>query len=163
MKMKTPIACLTLAAGLLVVHFTGPAAHGQSGRRRPIRSYKNSAQEPFVSPYLNLLRPGDPAFNYATIVQPQVIQQRNTWMQQREIQNLNKQVYNQQQMLESPYGQVGGLRATGGKAATYGNYSHYYPALGAGSSAGKAPRNYPSPLSTGGGMGFGGFGMGGGF
>ncbi|MGH7136681.1 MAG: hypothetical protein ACREHD_13140 [Pirellulales bacterium] len=163
MRMRIPASCLSLALCLLVVHFANQPANGQGSRRRPIRSYRNATQEPFVSPYLNLLRPGDPAFNYSTTVQPQLIQQQNSRMQQQEIRNLNRQVQYQQDVIETPYGQVGGLRPTSRKAATYGNYSHYYPARGQGASVGKPPRNYPSPVSTTGGMGMGGMGMGGGF
>jgi hypothetical protein len=52
------------------------------------------------------------------------------------------------------YGPVGGIRATGG-GASYRNYSHFYPSLGASGGAGAPARNYPAPASSGmGGVGF---------
>lgn len=120
--------------------------------RRPMRRYQSSTNEPFVSPYLNMARPGaDPSFNYTTLVQPQLTQQRNTQIQANQLQTLNRDV--QQQGALGAYGAVGGMRATGGRAASYGNYSHFYPSRGAGASGGKAARNYPSPSA--GGSGFG--------
>lgn len=137
------------------------SANAQAGRR-PIRRYQNVTAEPFVSPYLNLIRPGaDPGFNYSTLVQPQIQQQRNSQLQYQQFQNLNRQVQQQQEVITSPYGSVGKLRATGERVASHGNYSHYYPALsGAGAGAGKS-RNYPNPIQgMGGGFGMGAFGMG---
>lgn len=136
--------------------------------RRPIRRYQNATAEPFVSPYLNLIRPGaDTGLNYATLVQPQLQQQRNSQLQYQQFQSLNRQVQQQQQTMSTPYGPVGGIRGTGERVATRGNYSHYYPALGLGGSGAGKSRNYPNPIqSSGGGFGMGmgmGMGMGGGF
>lgn len=120
--------------------------------RRPIRRYQNAVGEPFVSPYLNLARPGaDPGMNYYTLVQPQLQAQRNTELNAARIQGLNQELRQQEQM--SAYGPVGGIRPTG-RGATYRNYSHFYPALGGGGGGG-SPRRYRSTV----GSSAGGFGV----
>jgi hypothetical protein len=116
-----------------------------------------------MSPYLNLLRGGaDPGFNYFTLIQPQLQNQKNMQLQSRDIQSLGGQL--RQDERQGPFGALTQIRATGGRAASYQNYSHYYPALGSGGGGGGAPsRQYKSSAGGGGGFGMGGMGMGGGF
>jgi hypothetical protein len=125
------------------------SAWGQGGRRSPMRRYQSSVNEPFVSSYLNLARPGaDPGFNYFTLVQPQLQQQRNAEINASRIQSVNGDL---QQTKVGAYGPMGGIRPTG-RGATYGNYSHFYPSLGGG--GGRGARRYQSSASSGaGGMG----------
>jgi len=152
------LSLIGLALALVVVEES--VASAQKGRR-PMRSYRGATAEPTVSPYLNLLRPGDPAFNYFTLVQPQVAFQRNMQQQSRDIAGLGRQL--QQDEREGPFGGITELRPTGGRAASFQNYSHYYPSMGGGAGGGGgASRKYPSTVSRGGGgIGMGGMGMGG--
>lgn len=138
------------------------SALAQAPRRPAMRRYQSTVSQPFVSPYLNLVRPGgDPGLNYFTLVQPQLQQEHNTQVQSNQIQRLNRGLEQATQAQNSPYGPVGGIRSTGGRTASFRSYSHYYPSLGAGRSGGGAPpRNYPNPVGAGGGMmgGMGGMG-----
>jgi hypothetical protein len=157
--MKTSVYLGTLSFSIVLVIVASSSAYGQAGRR-PIRRYQSSVAEPYVSPYFSLIRPGaDPSLNYMTAVQPQLVQERNAQFQAGQIQSLRQNVQQQQQALNSPYGKMGGIRPTGGHAASYGNLSHYYPGGGRGGSGGGAPRK----MSSGSGGGMGGFGFGGGF
>jgi hypothetical protein len=153
------VAICFAAACCCFVAASQTAFSQQIARPRGSRQYRGVASEPYVSPYLNLARPGtDPGFNYYTLVQPQLQQQQFNQQQNRRTQALQRQVYQQQAEIMTPYGAVGGIRPTG-RAATFMNYSHYYPGLGAGPSAGG--RRYTSSLG-GGGMGMGmGMSMGG--
>lgn len=150
---------LVFALSIAVVLAADADAFGQTVRR-PMRRYASTVGEPIISPYLNLVRPGtDPGFNYFTLVQPQMQQQRNAEMNASQLQGVNQDL---QQAKTGAYGPTGGLRPTG-RGASYRNYSHFYPAMGGqggGGRAGGARRTYPSAASAGGGM-FGG--MGGGF
>jgi hypothetical protein len=152
------ISLVGLALALVVGE--GSTASAQGGRRPIVRRYQGATAEPVISPYLRLIQPGsDPGLNYFNLVQPQLQQQRGMELQSRQIQGLNRQL--QQDERQGPFGGVTQIRATGGRAASYQNYSHYYPALGGGGGGGAPSRQYKS--STGGG-GFGGMGgMGGGF
>lgn len=127
------------------------SAEAQSVRRSgKIRRYQTLG-EPFVSPYLRLVQPGSqPGFNYFNLVEPQLQQMENTRLNASRIQGLNRDL--QQQAKETPYGRQLRIRATGG-AASYKNYSHFYPAMGGG--GGGAARQYKSSASS----GAGGFGM----
>ncbi|HVX13069.1 MAG TPA: hypothetical protein VHC22_17935 [Pirellulales bacterium] len=139
------ISCM-LFVGLMAIS-TSDRVLGQTVRRAVSR-YQSSVNEPYVSPYLNLARPGaDPGFNYSTLVQPQIVQQRNTELNAARIQGLNRDLQMQQTKV-GPYGPLGGMRATG-RGASYRNYSHYYPSLAGPGGKGGAPRNYPAPLGTG--------------
>jgi hypothetical protein len=77
---------------------------------------------------------------------------------------MNRQLKQQEQMT-SPYGPIGGIRATGGNAATRDDYSHYYPSK----NGQVASRNYKirglSKTAVGANATMGGMrgGMGGGF
>jgi hypothetical protein len=140
-------------------------AQAQGGRRPLIRRYQGATAEPTISPYLRLIQPGsDPGLNYFNLVQPQLVQQQNFQQQSRQIRGLNTQL--QQDERQGPFGSLTQIRPTGGRAASYQNYSHYYPSMGGGGGGGGASRNYKLPSSGGGmgmGMGMGGMGMGGGF
>jgi hypothetical protein len=117
-----PLARLLVVCSVVVCLAATAEAQGVR-RASPIRRYQNSAAEPFVSPYLNLVRPGaDPGLNYFTLVQPQLQMERNQRLQASQIRTVNQDV--RQQAIAGPYGQKGGLRATGGKAARFRNYSH---------------------------------------
>jgi|SRR6185437_2726146 len=154
---------VVLASGVAfwaVLALGEPVFSQQMSRPRAPRQYRGVANEPYVSPYLNLVRPGsDPGLNYYTLVQPLLQQQQINLQQNRNVQNLGRQLQQQQAEIMTPYGAVGRLRPTG-RGATFMNYSHYYPGLGAGSSAG---RQYTSAAAGGGGMNMSMGGMGGGY
>lgn len=158
MPRKLPRAALCLTVVCWGFLAAGEAAFAQQyGRARAPRQYRGVSKEPYVSPYLNLVRPGGEAgFNYFTLVQPQTQQMQFNQQQVRNVQGLNQQFQQQQAELMSPYGPVGGIRPTGYSGVGFMNYSHYYPGFGGGASAGG--RTYSS--SSGGGMGMGGMGMG---
>src|SRR5215468_382855 len=81
-----PSRRMLLGIGLSLV-VTGPAV-AQSKYARPL-----PPPTPIVSPYLNLLRTGgSPAFNYATLVRPQLETQTN-------IENLQKGLQSQEKAL----------------------------------------------------------------
>lgn len=162
MQRLTPRSVILVWAGLLLV--AALPASAQSPRRRSgVRRYPSVTSEPLVSPYLNLALPtGDPGFNYMTLVQPQLQQQRYNQQQTAQTQLFNRELQQQEHAFMTPYGPIGGIRPTGGIAATFQNYSHYYPSKGQGASGGR-PRQYRvSGLggAAGGGMGMGGMGMG---
>lgn len=144
--MRAPLVILATWLGVLVGSECD-TAFAQAGRR-PMRRYQSTVGEPFISPYLNLARPGaDPGFNYFTLVQPQMQQQRNNEINASRIQGVNSDL---QQAKSSAYGPVQRIRPTGG-AATFRNYSHFYPSLGGGGGAG---RRFASSANSGaGGMG----------
>ena len=50
--------------------------------------------KPFISPYLNLLRPGDPNFNYQTLVRPQVEFRSGIGQLNQQLQTTQRQVTN---------------------------------------------------------------------
>src|SRR3569623_537184 len=112
-----------------------PAFPLQFGRARAPRQYRGVTNEPYVSPYLNLVRPGaDPGFNYYTLVQPELQQWQFNQQQRGAVQGLDRRLQQQQAEIMTPYGPVGGIRPTGRSGATRMNYSHYYPDLGSGPS-----------------------------
>lgn len=152
---RSSLVNLVVFASLLAVAV--PSAAWAQGSRRPIRQYRNSSlsNEPYISPYLNLLRGGaDPGFNYYTLVQPQLQQQRTNQMQSQQIQRLGRDMAAEK---ANPYGPINKIRSTG-TGATYRNYSHYYPSLG-GAGGGGGARTYSSGGGGGGGMGMGGIGV----
>jgi len=110
------------ALGLLGFLATGQA-RAQYGYQRPPTSPFN---QPSVSPYLNLLRPGTSAgVNYTTLVRPQV----DTG---RAIQQLQYQVNQDQQALMGQLGQApAGLNPSAalpltGHPTQFMTYSHYF-------------------------------------
>lgn len=153
---KSYHAVLIVPATLLAVVLICDEGFAQNGRSRAPRRYRSTANEPFTSPYLNLVRPGaDPGFNYYTLVQPQVQQQEFAADQTQQNYRFGQQIQQTQAEIMTPYGPRRTIRPTG-RLATRMNYSHYYSGLGGGASGGG--RTYTS--SSGGG-GFGGMGMGG--
>jgi hypothetical protein len=72
---------------------------------------------PPVSPYLNLLRPGDPAINYYGIVRPELSFQRSLIGLQQQVNAVGAQATADTQGL--------GLVSTG-HPIVFNNYSHYY-------------------------------------
>jgi hypothetical protein len=92
--------------------------------------YQPPTQRPAVSPYLNLLRRGNStAFNYYTLVRPQVQQLSVNAQQNAAISQLNSQVQSQSTGGGVPQ------QATG-HATSFLNYSHYFPGI-RGASAGR--------------------------
>lgn len=163
--MRTLISRLIILAFAGLVLLPPSFASAQAPRRRSRgRKYQSSVtSEPYVSPYMNLILPtGDPGYNYMNFVQPQIQQQRYNQQQSAQTRSLDREIQQQEQMT-GPYGPIGGIRPTGGNAATFGNYSHYYPSK---SGVSSSPRQYKvrGLGGAGGGMGMGmGMGMGGGF
>jgi hypothetical protein len=94
------------------------------------------AQGPYrppVSPYLNLVRPGNPGLNYYNLVRPQVEFGNSIVGLQQQVGALGTEV-----ALEAQ-GQT--TFPTTGHPTTFGNYSHYFPGLAApGTVPGQAPR-----------------------
>jgi hypothetical protein len=91
---------------------------------------------PAVSPYMNLMRSDSGRnVNYDTLVRPQMESMQRSVFQQRQIQQLQRQVSQGAQ-------QGGDAAGLTGHRTFFGNYSHYYPSLGAGgsSAAGRAAR-----------------------
>jgi hypothetical protein len=81
---------------------------------------------PALSPYINLLRGGDPSLNYFGLVRPQVNFQNSLLGVQQQVNSLTGEVAGE--------GEIGLLGPTGHPAA-FMNYSHYY-GLGALSASG---------------------------
>ena len=145
------------AAAIVVLSFSSEA-FSQSNRPRAPRRYRGVTNEPYVSPYLQLVRPdSDPGFNYYTLVQPQEQQLQLNQQQLQQNFRFGRQIQQTQAEIMTPYGPRNTIRPTG-RVATYMNYSHYYPGLSGGGAAGGG-RQYRS--GGGGGMGMGGMGMGG--
>jgi hypothetical protein len=76
---------------------------------------------PAYSPYLNLLRGGNPAVNYYGIVRPQIAFNNAVQGLQQQINTVAAQSY-------APTTTDAGLPMTG-HAASYMNYSHFFPGL----------------------------------
>jgi|SRR5207245_5931599 len=95
----------------LIVMLLGGQAWAQGYLRPPTSPY----QTPPVSPYLNLMRGGNPAINYYDLVRPQ----RDT---SGTLQRL--QLQQAQSAFQAPAA-TAGLAITG-HPATFINYSHYY-------------------------------------
>ncbi|HEV3345132.1 MAG TPA: hypothetical protein VG125_32445 [Pirellulales bacterium] len=154
------VSLVGLALALVVGQ--GSLAAAQGGRRTGMRRYQNAVAEPTASPYLRLIQPGsDPGLNYFNLVQPQMQQQRLNQQQTQNYQALGRQL--QQDERQGPFGAMTQMRATGGRAASFQNYSHYYPRMGGGGGGGGGgatpSRTYQSAGGSGGGM-MGGFGGG---
>ncbi len=96
----------------LVVFLTG----GPAGAQAFPAPYVSPYTQPPVSPYLNLLRAGNPAINYYGLVRP--LQQYNAAFQQMALQ----QPYANPALAAPDYS---GLMLTG-HPATFMNFSHYY-------------------------------------
>ncbi|HUY90215.1 MAG TPA: hypothetical protein VMV10_15870 [Pirellulales bacterium] len=157
--LKVCKAALIVPAASLAILMVSNEAFSQNRPRAP-RRYRGVSNEPYVSPYLNLVRPGaDPGFNYYTLVQPQVQQEDFNLQQGRQMFGLGRQIQQTQAEIMTPYGPRNTIRPTG-RVATRMNYSHYYPNMGGGPSGGG--RKFTSGGGGGGmGGGMGGMGMGG--
>ena len=125
-------ATLFVAAFVVFVETQSLFAQGGSG-------YLNFGNTPSISPWLGLTnRPTGSLDPYNQYVRPQLEMQRTLGLQQSQI---NQQAVQQQEMLRrSNLGaggqlhklgesQMGTIRVTGraSQAATFRNYSHYYP------------------------------------
>lgn len=147
----------TVLAALFAIVLVCNEGFAQNGRPRAPRRYRGVTNEPFTSPYLNLVRPdADPGFNYYTLVQPQVQQIDMNQQQVQQNFRFGQQLQQTQAEIMTPYGPRNTIRPTG-RLATRMNYSHYYPDMGSGPSGGG--RKYTSSAG-GGGMSMGGMGMG---
>ena len=104
--------------------------------------------QPVVSPYLNLLRPGNLAVNYYGLVRPEIEFNQS-------INRLSSQLNAVGQLAQSETGGLGGLAT--GHPISFMNYSHYYPqtrgGMGGGGGFGR-----PGGTSFGGMGGVGGMG-----
>lgn len=105
-------------------------------------------QRPTFSPYLNLLRGGSgssPALNYFGLVRPEIqFRQQGNMLQQQVLQN-NQAIQGLNN--ELAVGADPSLPITG-RGASFGYYSHYFPALG-GAGGGTAGRiGSGSPLGN---------------
>jgi hypothetical protein len=99
-----------------------------SGQARSQFSYQRPQTmpnpRPAVSPYLNLLRAGDPAVNYNTLVRPQI-------EQPRAIQQLQIEVQREQAVLGQRFAVPAGINPSAvlpftGHPTQFMNLSHYY-------------------------------------
>ena len=151
-------AVLIVPTATLLLLLVASEGYSQTTRSRAPRRYRGVANEPYISPYMNLVRPdGDAAFNYSTLVQPQLQQMQFNQQQAQENFAFGRQIQQTQAEIMTPYGLRSTMRPTGG-VATRMNYSHYYPDMGGGPSGGG--RKFTSSLGGGGGGMLGG-GMGG--
>jgi len=111
-------------AALGVVGFLATGqAHAQFSYQRPPTS---PTPRPAVSPYLNLLRSGDPAVNYNTLVRPQIEQPRAIQQLQIEVQQQQDQA-----MVGQRFAVPAGINPTAvlpftGHPTQFMNYSHYF-------------------------------------
>ena len=92
---------------------------------------------PTISPYLNLMRSGNPAINYYGIVRPQIETYQNLQQMQGEIQQI------QNFPLQGQANAQMNLPMTG-HAATFMNYSHYFGAYGTRGGTAGMPTGYRS-------------------
>jgi hypothetical protein len=122
-------------AALFVAFFSSAAARGQFPNYNPnpvgIPSgyqnlLNNTIRRPTVSPYLNLLLPGNlPGTNYQTLVRPALEQQRINRDQELQLNRLQQQFSTALQSSTTRQRQEQGIRPTGHQAAFF-HYSHYY-------------------------------------
>jgi hypothetical protein len=94
-----------------------PGAQAQGGYARPAIS---PGSRPTVSPYLNIVRQGNPALNYYNLVRPE-FEFRNAY------QGLQQQVTRQTTAIDQMDASL--LPATG-HSTSFMNYSHYFPGRG---------------------------------
>lgn len=107
---------------------------GYSRYMNPAAGVANNAiyNRPTVSPYLNLLRPqgGVAIPNYQSLVRPMLDQERINQQQGRQLQQLQKRIY-QGPSSQSSAGAPIGIRSTG-HTTGFMNYSAYFPQLQSG-------------------------------
>lgn len=95
--------------------------------RRHAKPFERVHHEPTVSPYLNLFRQEEEesAPNYFAFVRPQMEQLDANRMQQREIQQLRRQLYGMSATVVGPQYQAAGMPGTG-TAARYMDTAQFY-------------------------------------
>src|SRR5260370_12815663 len=114
---------LTALAALGVLGFLATGqARAQFGYQRPQTSPN---PRPAVSPYLNLLRSGDPAVNYNTLVRPQIEQPRAIQQLQIEVQQQDQAMLGQRFAVPAGVNPSAVLPFTG-HPTQFMNYSHYF-------------------------------------
>jgi len=116
---------------LLVATILGWSATTATGQMQP-RQYGPDPllDRPAVSPYMNLMRSDSGRnVNYQTMVLPQMQAMERARLQQKQIQQLQRQV-------SEGSGQAGSGGGLTGHRTFFSNYSHYYPALGQGAASG---------------------------
>jgi hypothetical protein len=113
-----------VAAGIAVVAigFGGGEVRGQT------------QPPPGYSPYLNLIRPGNPGANYYGLVRPQV--EFRAGLQQLERNTI---------ALQSGLSQMTSTDNSTGHTAGFMYYGGYYPGLGRGSAPARSLPNMPAP------------------
>jgi hypothetical protein len=138
--LSAPLWAAALAGGLVM-----PPARAQNPYANPVGP--GGYRPPTYSPYLNLLRPGNPAANYYGLVRPQVTFANAIQGLQREITATAAQVAAGDQT--DP-----GLPTTG-HTTSFLNYSHYFSLGGGGGTTRPAPagRRQATPSRTGAGRG----------
>lgn len=113
-----------VVAGLIALSFVVVDTLPVSAQGRAARSgragYRNTLSRPTVSPYLNLTRGGNPAVNYFTLTRPPIDLRAQQFRQQQATQGLQREIDEGVRASELP---------PTGHAASYMNYSHYYPSL----------------------------------
>ena len=109
LKMMRRVLVAAVSCGLLIV-MSSDAAHAQSPPR--------ASDRPTVSPYLDLLRGGDTAFNYHRRVKPE--------MEWRSATSQNRQSIGQLQQDQTRGESASKLSGTG-HASQFQNFSHFYP------------------------------------
>ncbi len=113
-------ALLWLAAGSAHAQFSGrPGGYGSAG-------YYNPYGRQQLSPYLNLLRGGDPAANYYAGVVPAFQQRAVNAQYGSAIVDLDRRVYG-----PAGEGDIGDLTSTTGHPTAFLNTSSYFGALNA--------------------------------
>ena len=121
-----------VVSGILVLATTREASAQYPGSLAPGRPPQQGAG-PVFSPYLNLLRGGNPAINYYGLVRPE-IQFRNA------LQNLNNEL--EQTEADVAAGQAGATGFQTGHPVQFFNLSHYYPNSAQGGGGRGAAGNY---------------------
>lgn len=111
-----------LAASLVLVVIFAPCAGAQYSS--PIIKKSPPPQRPAISPYVNLLRRNNsPAFNYFTLVRPEIDFRNQLQQQGAQLSQLRGQLDTQR--AATPQQQQGPT----GHATSFLNYSHYYPGI----------------------------------
>ena len=134
-----------VAACAVGLTFAAADGYAQGG---PSRSSFGNAGSPTLSPYLNLARGGNNAFNYYGLVRPQ----NNV---NSALQNLQGQVNaNQQAISAGAAGQSDPNAAATGHMAMFMNYGGFFPGMGAKHGGGSS--GFGAAASSGGGRSSGG-------
>jgi hypothetical protein len=110
-------SCTVLVSTLVLVLGFGRAVQAQPGQYSKPAGTPSS--RPAVSPYLDLTRGGDTAFNYHRRVRPEMEWRAATAQDRQLIVHLG------QQQDEAKRRQISGLKGTG-HAAQFMTYSHFY-------------------------------------